>query len=311
MGSTLCKRLISEGNRVICLDSLVTGRLANISELIGRRDFRFIRQDVIKPISIEGPLDEIYNLACPASPNKYERDPVHTFRTSIFGAENVLQLAAAKKARVLQASTSEVYGDPELSPQPESYRGSVNTFGPRACYDEGKRGAETLFYEYGIHRGVETRIARIFNTYGPQMAADDGRVVSNFIVQALTGQPLTIYGTGEQTRSFCYVDDLVDGLIRLMRAPEGSKMPVNLGNPGEFTVKELAQMVLEKTGAKLPLVHFDLPKDDPRQRRPDIGLAGALLGWAPTVPLSEGLDRTIAYFRSEIDQEGMPREMEA
>lgn len=300
LGSTLIHRLMAQEHEVICLDSLITGRMENIAAFSKQKNFQFIGHDVIKPIAIHGPIDEIFNLACPASPNKYTLDPVHTFETSILGAENMLVLAQAKGARILQSSTSEVYGDPEVSPQTENYRGSVNTFGPRACYDEGKRAAETLFYEYGMHRSVEVRIARIFNTYGPRMAADDGRVVSNFIVQALTGQDLTVYGEGQQTRSFCFVDDLVEGLMRLMAAPDGTKQPVNLGNPHEFTISELAAMVLAKTGASSKLVFLPLPKDDPRQRRPDITKATKLLRWEPTVMLDEGLDRTIAYFRAEL-----------
>lgn len=302
LGSTLIQRLMEEGHEVMCLDSLITGRMVNIKPFAKKKNFQFIGHDVLKPFAFHGPLDEIYNLACPASPNKYTLDPVHTLETSILGADNMLVLAQAKGARVLQASTSEVYGDPEISPQSEHYYGSVNTYGPRACYDEGKRAAETLFYEYGMHRSVEVRIARIFNTYGPRMAADDGRVVSNFIVQALTGQDLTVYGEGQQTRSFCYADDLVEGLMRLMAAPNGSKQPVNLGNPHEFTINELAQLVLEKTGSSSKLVYMPLPKDDPRQRRPDITRASELLGWEPKVMLDEGLDRTIAYFRAELGQ---------
>jgi UDP-glucuronate decarboxylase len=243
-------------------------------------------------------VDEIYNLACPASPPRYQANPIHTFRTSVEGSLQLLILAERKRARILLTSTSEVYGDPEISPQPESYRGSVNTVGPRACYDEGKRAAETLFWEYGAHRGLDTRIARIFNTYGPQMNPEDGRVVSNFIVQALRGEPLTIYGDGSQTRSFCYVDDLVDGLVRLMAS--GEKMPVNLGNPGEFTMLELAEKVSAKVGRRTPLSFRPLPQDDPRQRRPDITRARRILGWEPTVPLDLGLDWTIAWFAQRI-----------
>ncbi|MFC2969129.1 UDP-glucuronic acid decarboxylase family protein [Acidimangrovimonas pyrenivorans] len=311
LGSHLIGRLLAEGHEVVCHDNLLTGRIANVAKHLANPVFTFVKHDVIATIRVEGPLDEIYNLACPASPLKYELDPIHTFETSVLGAENMLELARLKDARILQASTSEVYGDPETSPQVEDYRGLVNTFGPRACYDEGKRAAEMLFYEYGIHRGIETRIARIFNTYGPRMAPDDGRVVSTFIVQALTGQPLTIFGAGDQTRSFCYVDDLVDGLIRLMRAPEGTKAPVNLGNPGEFTIKELAQLVLEKTGSSSELSYRELPQDDPHQRRPDISRARNLLGWQPTVPLLEGLDRTIDYFREELDTGSLPMWMDA
>lgn len=300
LGSNLIRRLVSEGHEVICIDNLLTGRLKNLDPVATHRGFSFVRHDVIEPLAIDGPVDEIYNLACPASPAKYELDPVHTFNTSVFGAENMLELAASKGARILQASTSEVYGDPDVSPQRETYRGLVNIVGPRACYDEGKRAAETLFYEYGTHRGVETRIARIFNTYGPNMAADDGRVVSNFICQALTGQDLTVYGTGQQTRSFCYVDDLIEGLVRLMQAPKGTRQPVNLGNPEEFTVLDLAAKVLAKTGSSSHLRHEHLPKDDPHQRRPDITRAIQILDWHPRIALGEGLDRTIAYFRAEL-----------
>ncbi len=247
---------------------------------------------------VDGPVDEIYNLACPASPPRYQKDPIHTFRTCVEGALNLLALAEAKGARILQSSTSEVYGDPEISLQHEGYRGNVNTCGPRACYDEGKRAAETMFWEYGAHRGVETRIARIFNTDGPRMHPDDGRVVSNFIVQALRGQPLTVNGAGLQTRSFCYVDDLIEGLMRLMALSE--KMPVNLGNPGEFTMLALAEMVLQKLGSDLPVTHLPMPQDDPRQRRPDIARAAALLRWAPTIDLDQGLDKTIAWFAHRL-----------
>ncbi|GAA0312238.1 UDP-glucuronic acid decarboxylase family protein [Rhodovulum strictum] len=302
LGSHLCDRLMGEGARVICLDNLMTGSISNISHLIGRPGFRFVQHDVITPFDPGERIDEIFNLACPASPPKYALDPIHTFQTCVLGAMNMLDLARRQGARIVQSSTSEVYGDPTVSPQPETYRGYVNPVGPRACYDEGKRGAETLFFHYRESYGVDARIARIFNTYGPRMSPDDGRVVSNFIVQALTGAPLTVYGTGEQTRSFCYVDDLVEGLLRLMAAPGHGLGPVNLGNPGEFTMLELAELVLAKTRAGSRLTFEALPQDDPRQRRPDIMLAGQMLGWAPTVPLSEGLDRTIAYFAESIHQ---------
>jgi UDP-glucuronate decarboxylase len=298
LGSALCARLVAEGHSVICVDNLLTGSTDNIATLQRHPRFRFIRQDIITPLAISGPVDEIYNLACPASPPRYQANPIHTFRTSVEGSLQLLILAERKRARILLTSTSEVYGDPEISPQPESYRGSVNTVGPRACYDEGKRAAETLFWEYGAHRGLDTRIARIFNTYGPQMNPEDGRVVSNFIVQALRGEPLTIYGDGSQTRSFCYVDDLVDGLVRLMAS--GEKMPVNLGNPGEFTMLELAEKVSAKVGRRTPLSFRPLPQDDPRQRRPDITRARRILGWEPTVPLDLGLDWTIAWFAQRI-----------
>ncbi len=298
LGSALCARLVAEGHSVLCVDSLLTGSTDNIAALQRHPRFRFVRQDIIAPLAISGPVDEIYNLACPASPPRYQENPIHTFRTSVEGSLQLLILAERKRARILLTSTSEVYGDPEITPQPESYRGSVNTVGPRACYDEGKRAAETLFWEYGAHRGLETRIARIFNTYGPQMNPEDGRVVSNFIVQALRGEPLTVYGDGSQTRSFCYVDDLVDGLVRLMAS--GEKMPVNLGNPGEFTMLELAEKVSAKVGRHAPLSFRPLPQDDPRQRRPDITRARRILGWEPTVPLDLGLDWTIAWFAQRI-----------
>jgi UDP-glucuronate decarboxylase len=298
LGSALCKRLLDGGLTVICVDNLLTGDFDNIQPLLANDRFSFVRHDIIKPLQIDGPVHEIYNLACPASPPRYQIDPIHTFRTCVDGTLNLLQLAEAKGARILQSSTSEVYGDPEISLQHEGYRGSVNTCGPRACYDEGKRAGETLFWEFGAHRGVETRIARIFNTYGPQMHPDDGRVVSNFVVQALRGTPLTVYGDGSQTRSFCYVDDLIEGLVRLMASDE--KMPVNLGNPGEFTMLTLAEKVLEKTGSALPVTFHPLPQDDPRQRRPDIVRAQNILGWSPTVPLDLGLDKTIAWFAQKL-----------
>ncbi len=298
LGSHLSHALLAAGHEVICLDNFQTGRMSNIADLIDHPKYSVIKADVIQPIAIAGDIDQIYNLACPASPPKYQLDPIHTFQTCIMGASNLLALAETKGARILQASTSEVYGDPEISPQAESYRGAVNVFGPRACYDEGKRAAETLFYEYGAHRGLETRIVRIFNTYGPRMCPEDGRVVSNFIVQALTGSDITIYGEGEQTRSFCYVDDLVDGLMRLMASDE--KAPVNMGNPGEFTMIELAEQILAKTGSSSKLVFCALPQDDPRQRKPDITRAKSLLGWTPQVALTDGLDRTIAHFREEL-----------
>ena len=298
VGSNLCRRLLDQGHSVLCVDNLLTGDMENLSELIGHARFQFRRHDIIKPLRVDGRIDEIYNLACPASPPRYQKDPIHTFRTCVDGTLNLLTLAEAKGARILQSSTSEVYGDPEILLQHEGYRGSVNTCGPRACYDEGKRAGETLFWEYGAHRGVETRIARIFNTYGPRMHPDDGRVVSNFIVQALRGQPLTVYGAGLQTRSFCYVDDLVEGLMRLMASSE--KLPVNLGNPGEFTMLELAEKVLLKLGSDLPIIFMPLPQDDPRQRRPDITRAADILGWAPTVALDQGLDKTITWFAQRL-----------
>ena len=296
LGSHLCDRLIEAGNRITCIDSLVTGRMANIAHLVGRPSFEFIRHDIIEPVTLPGKVDQIFNLACPASPVKYELDPIHTFKTSVIGAMNMLDLAREKGATILQASTSEVYGDPLVSPQPEIYKGSVNLHGPRSCYDEGKRAAETLFHDYHERLGVQTKIARIFNTYGPRMSPDDGRVVSTFIVQALNGEDLTVFGTGAQTRSFCYVDDLVSGLCLLMASPLTVFMPVNIGNPAELTVEELARMVLEKTGSRSRIVHLDLPQDDPHRRQPDITLARTLLDWEPTIPLSTGLDRCIAHF---------------
>ncbi|CUH67524.1 dTDP-glucose 4,6-dehydratase [Thalassovita gelatinovora] len=306
IGSNLSQRLFSEGDRVICVDNLETGRKENIAALLEHPGFAFFLHDIIEPFGIEGPVDRIYNLACPGSPPKYQRDPLHTFKTSIIGGINLLELAEEKDARILQSSTSEVYGDPDISPQPETYRGLVNTVGPRACYDEGKRGVETLFHEMHEREGVDTRIARIFNTYGPNMDPEDGRVVSNFIVQAFTGQDLTIYGDGHQTRSFCYIDDMLDGLTSLMETEVSSGKiddPVNLGNPGEFTVVELAEIVLEMTGSESGISHKDLPQDDPRHRRPDISRAGSMLGWAPRISLREGLTPTIEYFRQELHRQ--------
>jgi UDP-glucuronate decarboxylase len=300
LGSHLCTRLIDMGHHVIAVDNLSTGRRANVAHLHETGRFDLIEHDIIAPLEITQEIGAIYNLACPASPPKYQRDPVHTFRTSIDGAQNMLDLARKNGARILQASTSEVYGDPEMSPQPESYCGAVNTYGPRACYDEGKRGAETLFYEYGTRFGVDTRIARIFNTYGPRMDAEDGRVVSNFVVQALDGRDITIYGSGQQTRSFCYVDDLIEGLIRLMGAAPRFDGPVNLGNPREFTVLELAQLVLDKTGSSSKLRYLDALPDDPKQRRPDITRAQMVLGWQPMISLTDGLDHMIAHFTREL-----------
>ncbi len=298
LGSALCERNLNAGHSVICIDNLITGDIANIAPFAGNPRFRFMQQDILSPLTIRGHVDEIYNMACPASPPRYQRDPIHTFRTCTEGSLALLNLAADKNARILLSSTSEVYGDPDIDLQQESYRGNVNTVGPRACYDEGKRAAETLFWEYGTHLGVQTRIARIFNTYGPRMHPDDGRVVSNFIVQALRGQPLTIYGTGQQTRSFCYVDDMIEGLSRLMASTE--QMPVNLGNPGEFTMLELAELVQETVGSTMPLEYRPLPTDDPRQRRPDITRAGTILGWQPKVSLAEGLKTTVAWYADRL-----------
>ncbi len=289
---------MNQGATVICVDSLLTGRVENVRHLACNPRFRFIQHDICSPLKLDGPLDQIFNMACAASPPLYQRDPIHTMKTNVYGAMNLLELARDKGARILQASTSEVYGDPEISPQPESYRGCVNTVGPRSCYDEGKRAAETLFYDFSVAHGVTVKIARIFNTYGPNMRADDGRVVSNFIAQALEGRDLTVYGDGTQTRSFCYRDDLVEGLFRLMQSPEDVCMPVNLGNPTEFTILELAEQVLELTGSRSKLIRMPLPTDDPRQRRPNIDRAAALLDWAPKVDLNTGLRLTIDHFRS-------------
>lgn len=294
LGSHLCDRLIQEGNEVLCVDNLFTGRRSNIHHLLDHKNFEFLRHDITWPLYVE--VDEIYNLACPASPVHYQFDPVQTTKTSVLGAINMLGLAKRLKIKILQASTSEVYGDPEIHPQPESYRGSVNTTGIRACYDEGKRCAETLFFDYHRQHGVEIKVMRIFNTYGPRMHPQDGRVVSNFIVQALKGEDITIYGDGMQTRSFCYVNDNIEGMYRLMNSREGFTGPVNIGNPGEFTMLELAELILELTGSKSKLVFLPLPQDDPMQRKPVIELARKELGWEPKIKLKEGLWNTILYF---------------
>lgn len=296
LGSHLCDRLVDAGHDVICLDNFFTSQKSNVEHLLDRSNFELIRHDVTHPIWLE--VDEIFNLACPAAPGHYQHNPIKTMKTSVMGAINVLGMAKRCGAKVFQASTSEVYGDPEVHPQTESYRGSVNPIGPRACYDEGKRAAETLFFDYRRQNGVNIRVVRIFNTYGPRMHPYDGRVVSNFIRQALAGEPITIFGDGSQTRSFCYADDLIDGFIRMMDGPDDFVGPVNLGNPDEFTIRELAEMVIEQTGARSELIRKPLPADDPRQRRPDISLAKARLGWTPRVPLKEGLARTIDWFRS-------------
>ncbi|MBO6015720.1 MAG: SDR family oxidoreductase [Lachnospiraceae bacterium] len=298
LGSHLCERLLAEGNDVICVDNLFTGSKDNIRHLLTNPYFEFIRHDIIQPIFVE--CDQIYNLACPASPVQYQRDPIYTTKTSIYGAFNTLGLAKRTGARILQSSTSEVYGDPENSPQVESYRGSVNTIGPRSCYDEGKRVAETLFFDYHRQHKVDIKVMRIFNTYGPRMDVGDGRVVSNFIVQALKGEDITIYGDGSQTRSFCYVDDLIGGMIALMNSPEDFTGPVNIGNPGEFTIKELAEIIIRKTNSRSKIVYEPLPVDDPRQRRPDITLAKKELGWEPYIQLEEGLSYTIRYFEKVL-----------
>ena len=302
LGSHLCARLLDDGCDVLCVDNLYTGTRDNILPLLANPHFEFMRHDVTFPLYVE--VDEIYNLACPASPVHYQADPVQTTKTSVHGAINVLGLAKRTGARIFQASTSEVYGDPEIHPQPESYRGNVNPIGPRACYDEGKRCAETLFFDYYRQHALPIRVARIFNTYGPNMHPDDGRVVSNFIMQALTGEAITIYGEGNQTRSFCYVDDLIEGFVRLMARPDSVTGPMNLGNPEEFTIRELAELVIEITGAKSELVFRPLPQDDPMQRCPDITFARAELGWAPKIQLREGLTRTIAYFERLISEHG-------
>jgi len=297
IGSHLCERLLADGHDVLCLDNFFTGRRENIGRLLDDHRFDLMRHDVIEPILLE--VDRIYNLACPASPIHYQYNPVKTVKTNVMGAINMLGLAKRVHARILQASTSEVYGDPQIHPQTESYWGNVNPIGPRSCYDEGKRLAETLMIDYHRQNNVDIRIARIFNTYGPRMLENDGRVVSNFIVQTLKGEELTIYGTGEQTRSFCYVDDLVDGLVRLMEA-EDLHEPVNLGNPNEFTIKELAEEVSRICNATLKIKICPLPQDDPRQRQPDITRAHNLLGWKPTVPLRDGLNRTVDYFKRTL-----------
>ena len=297
LGSHLCDMLLKSGNDVICMDNLFTGSKDNIRHMLANPYFEFIRHDVTEPINLE--VDQIYNLACPASPVHYQYNPIKTTKTSVLGAMNMLGLAKRTRARILQASTSEVYGDPQVHPQPEGYWGSVNPIGLRSCYDEGKRLAETLFFDYHRQNGVDIRVIRIFNTYGPRMNPSDGRVVSNFIVQALRGEDVTVYGDGQQTRSFCYVDDLIDGMIRMMAAKDFTG-PVNLGNPGEFTMLELAETVIRLTDSKSRIVHEPLPSDDPTQRRPVIDLAKEKLGWQPSVDLEEGLKRTIAYFREVL-----------
>ncbi|HFB98161.1 MAG TPA: SDR family oxidoreductase [Bryobacterales bacterium] len=297
LGSHLCERLLEQGHEVLCLDNFFTGSKDNIAHLLSHPRFELIRHDIVQPVFVE--VDQIYNFACPASPVHYQYNPVKTVKTNVMGTIHMLGLAKRVRARMLQASTSEVYGDPEEHPQRETYWGRVNPIGPRSCYDEGKRVAETLVMDYHRQNGVDVRIVRIFNTYGPRMAIDDGRVVSNFIVQALRGEPLTVYGDGSQTRSFCYVSDLIDGCIRMMNA-EGLTGPVNLGNPSEFTIRQLAEKVIAMTGSKSEIVQRPLPKDDPVQRQPEISLAREKLGWEPKVPLEEGLARTIEYFRERL-----------
>ena len=298
IGSHLCERLLAAGHDVLCLDNFFTGRRSNIVHLLDNHHFELIRHDVIEPILLE--VEQIYNLACPASPIHYQYNPVKTVKTSVMGMINMLGLAKRVRARILQASTSEVYGDPLVHPQPEEYWGNVNPIGLRSCYDEGKRIAETLMMDYHRQNRVDTRIARIFNTYGPRMLEDDGRVVSNFIVQALRGEPLTLYGEGDQTRSFCYVDDLVEALIKLMNVADVHD-PVNLGNPGEFTIKQLAEEVVKICDSKSGVKYLPLPEDDPKQRKPDISRAQTLLGWNPTIPLNEGLQKTVSYFKDRVN----------
>ena len=298
LGSHLCERLIGQGHDVLCVDNYFTGSRANIAHLIGNPRFEMMRHDVTFPLYVE--VDQIYNLACPASPIHYQFDPVQTTKTSVHGAINMLGLAKRVKAKILQASTSEVYGDPEIHPQVEAYWGHVNPIGLRSCYDEGKRCAETLFFDYWRQHGLRIKVVRIFNTYGPRMHPNDGRVVSNFIVQALGGNDITIYGDGRQTRSFCYVDDQIEAMIRTMNTPNDFTGPINIGNPREFTIRELAEQVIAMTGSRSKLVFAPLPSDDPRQRQPDISLARSVLGWEPTIDLGRGLERTIDYFRGQL-----------
>ncbi len=303
LGSHLCERLVAEGSDVICLDNFFTGAKRNIEPLLSHTNFELIRHDVTFPIYLE--VDQIYNMACPASPIHYQHDPVQTTKTSVHGAINMLGLAKRVKAKILQASTSEVYGDPNVHPQTEDYWGHVNPIGPRSCYDEGKRCAETLFFDYRRQNNLCIKVARIFNTYGPRMHPNDGRVVSNFIVQALLGRDITVYGDGSQTRSFCYVDDLIDGLMRLMNSNDSVVGPINIGNPTEFSMLQLADLVIELTGSRSKIVHRPLPENDPRQRRPDISRAQEQLGWTPRTPLKEGLTRTIAYFEALLGETGV------
>jgi UDP-glucuronate decarboxylase len=310
LGSHLCERLVERGDDVLCVDNYYTGARHNVAHLVGASNFELLRHDITFPLFVE--VDEIYNLACPASPIHYQRDPVQTTKTSVHGAINMLGLAKRTKAKILQASTSEVYGDPHVHPQTEDYWGNVNPIGPRSCYDEGKRAAETLFFDYHRQHHLRIKVARIFNTYGPRMHPDDGRVVSTFIMQALRGEPITLFGDGTHTRSFCYRDDLVDGLIRLMASPDDVTGPINLGNPGEFTMLELARLVIDLTGSTSPIEHRPLPQDDPKQRRPAIERAQEALGWSPTIDLETGLRRTIAYFRDLVaSDDGAHRRAEA
>lgn len=307
LGSHLCDRLLSEGSSVICVDNFFSGARTNIEHLLGHKRFELVRHDVTFPLYVE--VDQIYNLACPASPIHYQRDPVQTTKTSVHGAINMLGLAKRVRAKILQASTSEVYGDPSVHPQTEEYWGNVNPIGPRSCYDEGKRCAETLFFDYRRQHNLRIKVARIFNTYGPRMHPNDGRVVSNFIVQALLGNDITIYGDGSQTRSFCYVDDLVDGLVRLMASSDAVAGPVNLGNPTEFTILELASQVIDAIGSRSRVVHRPLPTDDPRQRRPDISRAQEILGWSPRTQLAQGLVNTISYFEDLLRDSSIRKQL--
>ncbi|MBD3311238.1 MAG: NAD-dependent epimerase/dehydratase family protein [Candidatus Magasanikbacteria bacterium] len=300
IGSHLCERLLTEKHKIFCLDNLFTGSKDNINHLENNPNFKFIEHDIIEPFFIDQDLDQVYNLACPASPIHYQENPVRTIKANTIGVINMLGLARKHNARILQASTSEVYGDPEIHPQPEDYRGNVNQIGPRACYDEGKRAAEALFFDYHRMHGMEIKVARIFNTYGSRMAFEDGRVVSNFILQSLKGENITIYGSGEQTRSFCYIDNLVDGLIKMMNSPKEITGPINLGNPNEFTIKHLAERVINLTGSKAKLVYKDLPQDDPQKRQPDINKAKEFLGWSPKIDLVEGLEKTIEDFKNRL-----------
>jgi len=299
LGSHLCERLLSDGEEVVCIDNFFTGAKTNIQDLLGRPRFELIRHDVTFPLYVE--VRQIYNLACPASPVYYQHDPVQTTKTSVHGAINMLGLAKRTRARILQASTSEVYGDPEVHPQPESYWGRVNPIGIRACYDEGKRCAETLFFDYWRQHAVEIKVIRIFNTYGPRMQPDDGRVISNFIVQAIRGEPISVFGDGSQTRSFCYVDDLIDGMVAFMGTPPDVIGPLNLGNPAEFSILQVAETVIRLVGTKSRIIHLALPENDPRQRKPDIALATKTLDWRPKVSLEDGLKETIAYFRNALN----------
>jgi UDP-glucuronate decarboxylase len=309
LGSHLCERLLAAGHEILCVDNLYTGQKQNVAHLLDNPNFEFHRHDITFPLYVE--VDEIYNLACPASPIHYQRDPVQTTKTSVMGAINMLGLAKRLKVKILQASTSEVYGDPSVHPQPEHYWGNVNPIGPRSCYDEGKRAAETLFFDYHRQHKLKIKVARIFNTYGPRMALNDGRVVSNFIVQALRNEPITVYGDGSQTRSFCYVDDLVDGLIRLMNSPDDVTGPINLGNPAESTMLELAETIIKLTNSNSTISFKPLPKDDPKMRRPNIGKAQEVLSWAPAMNLTDGLLQTIRYFVRQVERYGAPEAIDS